>query len=80
LSGTGAVVFAPLAWQRLMCPVLLRGSITELVRHTLAATAPLINKLHRPRCFELMGYDFMVDDAMNVRLVPCPLLPYGGGC
>ena len=37
-------------------------SITEIVRISIEATAEDINHLHRPLSFELLGYDFMVDE------------------
>jgi hypothetical protein len=42
--------------------------ITDIVRHSLQSTAHRINRGRRPLCFELYGYDFMVDDDFNVSI------------
>ena len=59
--------------------------INELVAESIAATHMTLNLKKRTHCFELLGYDFMVDDAMNTYLIEinsnpcledwsCPLL------
>jgi len=59
--------------------------VTKSVKQTLAAgVAAGINSSNYPRCFELFGFDFMVNDAREVKLIEvndnpcleqvCPLL------
>ena len=46
--------------------------MTRIVTHSLASVAAKINRKRRPLCFELFGYDFMVDQDFNVRHSPVP--------
>ena len=42
---------------------------TEIIKHTIKSSKNLINIKHRKNCFELMGYDFLLDEDFNVFLL-----------
>ena len=41
----------------------------EIIKHTIKCTKNLINISDRQNCFELMGYDFLIDEDFNVFLI-----------
>ena len=41
----------------------------ELVRDTYRATHRLLDPKHRKQCFEVLGYDFMIDEQLKVWLI-----------
>lgn len=49
--------------------------ITDLVKTSMDATFDLMNPRHRKQCFEIFGYDFMVDEELKVWLIECNTNP-----
>ena len=47
----------------------LQNQIDDLVLKTVEASSHLLNPAHRKNSFELLGYDFMLDDDLNVYLI-----------
>lgn len=47
----------------------LRPRIEELMARCAAAAAAALNPNRRTQCFELLGFDFMLDDLLNVLLI-----------
>ena len=43
--------------------------IRRLVTISYEATAPVLDPMHRKHCFEVLGYDFMVDEQFKVWLI-----------
>ena len=41
----------------------------EIIKHTIKCASNLINFNNRKNCFELMGYDFLLDEEFNVFLI-----------
>ena len=41
----------------------------EIIKHTIKCSKNLINIYNRQNCFELMGYDFLIDEDFNAFLI-----------
>jgi hypothetical protein len=52
--------------------------IKDLVIDCFAAAEHNLNPGNRPHCFELMGYDFMIDEDFRVWLIEVNTNPYFG--
>lgn len=51
------------------------NDIRRIVKATFDSCHGLLNPTKREKCFELFGYDFMIDEEMKVWLIECNSVP-----